>query len=385
MKVIANVPLFAPPLGDIHTNIAYQYAATMKLSSPAGRTAVPRPSYALLLFLAILLLARISAAQDTTDANDAATTDVTTTGATATTATASGTTETGTSATDSSSTSSSTESSSTTSSSSTSSGYPVVTVPPTAGAPYMQTSSTPEGTVFIAVGAVLGFLGLAVLAWRGLVAWSVNRSVRQQAATMQSTSEKRGLLRSRRRRSSARSKSRSRSRSRSNIYNGGHAPTGNIGGGYRPHSHYRRRSSSRGDPKLKEVKSSSNNMLFFSPTAGASMHSSGKRSSQHQYQPGYGASTPRNPGSSQQWQPPYRGRPYPPPPRPQRTIVSPPVSPNLRPTGSYMGHSRPLSADTTSSSSLNPASQGRAPSEYLEDLFESHARPGSGSRDWDRR
>lgn len=45
----------------------------------------------------------------------------------------------------------------------------------------MQKSTLPEGTVFIAVGAVLGFLGLCVLAWRGMVAYSINRSVKRAA------------------------------------------------------------------------------------------------------------------------------------------------------------------------------------------------------------
>ncbi|ODM17188.1 hypothetical protein SI65_07587 [Aspergillus cristatus] len=357
--------------------------------SPAGRRTAHRPSRILLLFLAIALLARLSIAQDTTDANDATTTD----DATAT-ATSAETTDTGTSTTDSSissSTDSSTTSSSSTSSSS--SSYPIVTVPPTAGAPYMQTSSTPEGAVFIAVGAVLGFLGLAVLAWRGLVAWSVNRSVRQQAAAMQS-SEKRGLLRSRRR--SARSKSRSRSRSRSMprgqfgpMGNMDNAPTGNaFGGGYDRHHHRRRSGSgSRGPPRMREVPGSSN-PLFFSPTAGASMHS-GKRLSQHHSGYGYNyghstasTSTPRastgpipksaSVSASERYQPPYKGKhAYPPPPRARNIpIVSPPVSPNLRP----MGAGVPNQASPP---------QGRAPSEYLEDLFDGHARPGMG--DWDRR
>lgn len=276
----------------------------------------------------------------------------------------------------------------------------------------MQTSSTPEGAIFIAVGAVLGFLGLAVLAWRGLVAWSVNRSVRQQAVAMQS-SEKRGLLRTRRR--SARSKSRSRSRSRS-MPGGQLGPTGNMDnappgitseGEYNRH-HRRRRSGSggRGPPRMREVPGSSN-PLFFSPTAGASMHS-GKRSSRHH--PGYGygyghgsasTSTPRastgpvptnaSLSTSERYQPSYKGKhAYPPPPRTRNIpIVSPPVSPNLRGVGGYMGtgRSRPFSRDSMSSGSLNPNQasppQGRAPSEYLEDLFDGHARPGMG--DWDRR
>ncbi|KAF2158869.1 hypothetical protein M409DRAFT_30656 [Zasmidium cellare ATCC 36951] len=60
-------------------------------------------------------------------------------------------------------------------------GIPTMIVPYTANAPFMQKSTMPEGTVFIAVGAVLAFLGACVLLWRGLVAWSINRSVKRAA------------------------------------------------------------------------------------------------------------------------------------------------------------------------------------------------------------
>ncbi|KAF2031769.1 hypothetical protein EK21DRAFT_62423 [Setomelanomma holmii] len=42
-------------------------------------------------------------------------------------------------------------------------------------------SDLPDGTVFICVGAILAFLAAAVLAWRGLVAWSLHRSVKRAA------------------------------------------------------------------------------------------------------------------------------------------------------------------------------------------------------------
>lgn len=45
----------------------------------------------------------------------------------------------------------------------------------------MQKSNYPEGTVFICVGAVLAFLGACVLAWRAVVAYSINRSVKKAA------------------------------------------------------------------------------------------------------------------------------------------------------------------------------------------------------------
>ncbi|KAF2405609.1 hypothetical protein EJ06DRAFT_546046 [Trichodelitschia bisporula] len=58
-------------------------------------------------------------------------------------------------------------------------GIPTAVVPWTAGAPFMQKSSLPEGTVFIAVGSVLGALAFAVFLWRGIVAWQLHRSVRR--------------------------------------------------------------------------------------------------------------------------------------------------------------------------------------------------------------
>lgn len=60
-------------------------------------------------------------------------------------------------------------------------GIPLMIVPDTAAAPYMQKSSLPDGTVFICVGAALGAFGAAILLWRGLVAWSLHRSVKRAA------------------------------------------------------------------------------------------------------------------------------------------------------------------------------------------------------------
>ena len=60
-------------------------------------------------------------------------------------------------------------------------GVPNQQVPDTAGALFMQKSDLPDGTVFICVGAILGFLGACVLLWRGLVAWSLHRSVKRAA------------------------------------------------------------------------------------------------------------------------------------------------------------------------------------------------------------
>ncbi|EOA80898.1 uncharacterized protein SETTUDRAFT_157872 [Exserohilum turcica Et28A] len=66
-------------------------------------------------------------------------------------------------------------------------GVPVQQVPNTAGAPFMQKSNLPDGTVFICVGAVLAFFGAALLVWRALVAWSLHRSVKRAAMTQNMT------------------------------------------------------------------------------------------------------------------------------------------------------------------------------------------------------
>ena len=332
----------------------------MLVFPPAGPAAVRRTSSALLLLLVILAIVQVSVAQDNTDANDAAPTDAATTDD-ATATTASETTGTNTEST------SSTESTT----SSTSTSIPVVTVPPTADAPYMQTSSTPEGAVFIAVGAVLGFFGLAVLAWRGLVAWSVNRSVRQ--AAMMHSSETKGLLRSRRKRSTVRS----RGPSGSNMPFG--KPGGGAGGGYQRHRSGSGSGSYGPPPKTSKVVPSSNSGLFFSPTAGARMYGSSRRPPVY-HPSGYHAA----PGGDAPQSPPYRqtyNNPNTYSHSRGQSGPSPPTSPILYPTGVYDTHarypmSRPLSSDNTSNSSLNlnhaSPPQGRAPSEYLEDLFDNH-------------
>jgi hypothetical protein len=68
--------------------------------------------------------------------------------------------------------------------------YPPASVPPTQDAPFMQVSTLPEGTVFIAVGAFLGFMALAVLLWRGLIVWSIHISVKRAAMQQNMTDTK---------------------------------------------------------------------------------------------------------------------------------------------------------------------------------------------------
>ncbi|KAM0301224.1 hypothetical protein HYE67_006956 [Fusarium culmorum] len=59
--------------------------------------------------------------------------------------------------------------------------YPAPSVPPTNNAPFMRHSSAPDGTVFIAVGAILGALGLGILLWRLIVGILLHRSVDRAA------------------------------------------------------------------------------------------------------------------------------------------------------------------------------------------------------------
>ncbi|RGP77759.1 hypothetical protein FLONG3_4148 [Fusarium longipes] len=59
--------------------------------------------------------------------------------------------------------------------------YPAAAVPPTNNAPFMRHSSAPDGTVFIAVGAILGALGLGILLWRLIVGILLHRSVERAA------------------------------------------------------------------------------------------------------------------------------------------------------------------------------------------------------------
>ncbi|KAG7289614.1 hypothetical protein NEMBOFW57_005985 [Staphylotrichum longicolle] len=70
--------------------------------------------------------------------------------------------------------------------------YPAPTVPPTHNAPFMNHSTLPDGTVFIAVGAILGAFGVAILLWRGIVACLLHRSVERAAMAQHAANNGRG-------------------------------------------------------------------------------------------------------------------------------------------------------------------------------------------------
>lgn len=71
--------------------------------------------------------------------------------------------------------------------------YPAPSIPPTVNAPFMQHSSAPDGTVFIAVGAILGAFGLAILLWRLIVGILLHRSVEKAAKAQHDASTKTGF------------------------------------------------------------------------------------------------------------------------------------------------------------------------------------------------
>ncbi|KAJ5747208.1 uncharacterized protein N7511_008904 [Penicillium nucicola] len=276
----------------------------------------------------------------TSSSSTSTTMDTTTTSSSSSSTTSDTSTSTSSSSTTTTSSSSSTT---TTSSSSTTTGAAIVTVPPIANAPYMQESAAPEGTVFIAVGAALGLIGLTLLAWRAMIAWSVNRSVRR-AAIIHASESKRLLRGSRKKRSVP--------------YTA--APAADV-------SLDKLGAATRASYKSNRVPTAS----FFSPTAGGGAHgshaslnatgSTGNRGSTYLPAGYYAAAGGSNPavGSGEVPYSPTAGL----------------SSPSLPPTGVYndshvQRHSHV--GASTSSLNLNQAPQGRAPSAYLEDLFESH-------------
>ncbi|KAL5430053.1 hypothetical protein PMIN05_010481 [Paraphaeosphaeria minitans] len=282
-------------------------------------------------------------------------------------------------------------------------GIPVVGVPDTAQAAFMQKSDLPDGTVFICVGAILAFFGLGVLVWRGLVAWSLHRSVKRAALTQNLADlkdqsafpggKKRGIYNV------------VSANSTMSLDHLSAAPTGTS----RPPKPFANNATST-PPK--------SNSLFFSPTAGGSTglrDSVANRSSQ--YLPaGYYAA-----GNAQAAQ----GSPMthvggvgshlsthslalPGNRFSARTGISPPQSPSLPPSrgydrappsrdglsiynrnsvatlGSPSGRAGVYGNDHGSASQLSlnvpggSTTGGRAPSAYLDDLFENH---GNGPRE----
>ncbi|KAI9833455.1 MAG: hypothetical protein M1819_003613 [Sarea resinae] len=232
--------------------------------------------------------------------------------------------------------------------------YPAPSVPPTANAPYMQHSTLPEGTIFICVGAILGALGLAVIAWRGLVAWSLHRSVKR-AAMHQGMADSKTMLRPP---GGGFYSTTAGSTLSLDLLTGTKSPSSTAG----PKGH------------------TPSGSLFFSPTATAGMHQPNSNRASTYLPAGYyatpGATSPGGGG-------PGTLRDY----SRSRSMLgnnSPPHSPSLPPSrggavdaGIGGGYARAPGA-STSTLNLSVAPQGRAPSTYLEDLFENHQLDGPG-------
>ncbi|ORY72007.1 uncharacterized protein BCR38DRAFT_331399 [Pseudomassariella vexata] len=231
------------------------------------------------------------------------------------------------------------------SSGSTTYSYPAPSVPPTQNAPFMQTSNLPEGTVFIAVGAILGAFGLGVLIWRAVVACLLHRSVKR-AALAQGIANDKPLF---------------PGNASAPFYKySDRASSASLGGAIDPAIGRGVRRTSR-VPVPSSTPSQSN--LFFSPTARSGMDTAGNRSStflpsgfyaagQGAPQQGHGHSI-----SLTNLRPDSRGQP-------KSDGHSPPDSPGLPPRHELSR--RNLSASTIN---LNQPASGRAPSTYLEDLL----------------
>ncbi|KAF4984402.1 hypothetical protein FDECE_17088 [Fusarium decemcellulare] len=216
--------------------------------------------------------------------------------------------------------------------------YPAATVPPTNNAPFMQHSSAPDGTIFIAVGAILGAFGIAILLWRLIVGILLHRSVERAAKAQHDANAKTGFP-----------------APPAPFYkytDGNSAMSLSAGRGVRR--------TTRG-PVLSSTPSASN--LFFSPTAAASGNGAGNRGSAFLPSGFYAAGT-SSPGAGH-----------------DHSISLTNLRPDSR--GHFGNHSRhtldPSPPDSPSfqarrdisNSSINlnrPPSQ-RAPSAFLEDLL----------------
>ncbi|KAF3771276.1 hypothetical protein M406DRAFT_354754 [Cryphonectria parasitica EP155] len=231
----------------------------------------------------------------------------------------------------------------------------------------MQTSTMPDGTVFIAVGAILGAFGLAILLWRAIIACLLHRSVEKAAMAQHLANDKTPFP-----------------TPPAPFYKYTDHESGsaqNVGSGRGV------RRTNRG-PVPSATPSQTN--LFFSPTAvaganprdstyrdapnrnstyrdsrflPAGFYAAGQSSSPHNVDGGDGSSISLN-----NLRPDSRGHAH-------RLSAQPLTeSPDFGPQRSPMGHS-------TSSVNLNAPAGGRAPSAYLDDLLAENPEmfPPSGS------
>lgn len=217
-------------------------------------------------------------------------------------------------------------------------------VPPTADAPFMQISKLPEGTVFIIVGAILGFFGVSVLLWRSLVAWSLHRSVKRANMQQYMSADAKANFRA------PPAPFYKYSDRDSTIDLAGIGKGGKKGG----------------RPPTGSAPSASASTLFFSPTAGAVNNPPGNRGSHYlpagYYAAGAGAGAPG--GGNGPYQSNINMSDL--GPRPQSQGYYRPMSPS-----SPVNQPHQTNAGSSSSLNLNSApGEQRAPSLYLNDLFD---------------
>ncbi len=240
--------------------------------------------------------------------------------------------------------------------------YPPPTVPPTQNAPFMQQSNLPDGTVFIAVGGILGAFGVAIIVWRAVIACLLHRSIARAAVAQQAANDKALFV--------PPTAAFYKYADRDSSINVGAGGPGGGGGGSNPGRGVRR--TSRG-PVPSATPSQTN--LFFSPTApgAGGMGSAGNRDSRLLPSGFYaaGSASPAGPAHGHSISLSNM--------RPEsvnQLRASPPESPPLGPTRPSHG-GRNMSG---SSLSLNQQA-GRSPSTYLNDLLDDQPHlfpPGMG-------
>jgi len=226
---------------------------------------------------------------------------------------------------------------------------PTVTPPPNANAPFMQQSKYPEGTIFIAVGSGLALCLLIVIAWRGIVAWSLHRSI-SRATVQPGVIDSKSMLHK--------------------SSKGGNGSGGFYAAGPGSALSLDHLGSSRSPV-------GPNGSLFFSPTSPSVAPNSASGDRRSTYLPaGFYASGNSNSAvlsnNSQTRFSKSRG-----------PGISPPGTPLMAPQsrgGASSIHTERMSGirinDSQTSLALPPT--GRAPSAYLEDLFENHQLPELG-------
>ena len=251
---------------------------------------------------------------------------------------------------------------------------PSAIVPDTSNAPFMQKSSLPEGTVFIAVGATLGFLGFCILLWRGMIAYSMQQSAKRAAYAH--SDEKAGF------------RPQPPSGYNSAFQSGYHSAnlsmesltgkTGYEGANHRKNKESKSRKASSRVP--------TNSSLFFSPTAGVGSGVHTARTST--YLPaGYYASGASAPAAGSAITtlggPPNTGYTR----MDDYFSGSPPISPGIPPPETRRNDSRDGLRDSSYSHGQNQSRRatgglaasssmetfgGRAPSQHLDDMLENH-------------